>query len=165
MTEGLKHHLPVIIIVSLIGIATGAFILMNVASNAADMSLDTFSLYVFVIPCIIMAICSLIIMMTASEIGRRLFVTVTGICFAVGVISMVITSSWFSDPTLVSQLLANSPEGTTVTPPIQSPLIVMRNIAAYIVAPTVGSILGAWIGSRMHPMKAESGTSRKKKGR
>ena len=163
MTEGFKRHLPLVVAVSLMGIATCAFALMQVANAASSMSVDGFSMYVILVPCIAMAVCSLVITITASEIGRQLYLAVVGVCFACGIVSMVVTSGWFSDPTISAQLVANSPEGTSITPPLQNPLIVLRDIAAFIVVPTVGCIAGAWLGSRLHPVTSEKRGGAKRK--
>ena len=154
VSDVVRQHLTVIVAVSLLGIAVTVFALMQIRNAAGSMDASTFSLAIFVIPCAAMVICSFIIMLTAASIGRQLFVVVVGICFVAGIVSMVITSGWLSDANIVEQLLANSPADTTITPPIQNIVIVMRDIAGFIVAPTVGSIAGAWLGSRLHPMTA-----------
>ena len=155
MTESLKRHLPVIVAVCLVGLATGAFALMQVKNAVPSMDVGTFEGLIIIIPCAIMFICSLIIAMTAHTIERSLYVTMLVICLALGVVSMVVTSIWESDAALTAALLANSVEGETITPAVNQPIIVMRNIAAYIVMPTLGCIAGAWLGSRMHPMEAD----------
>ena len=161
MTEGLKRHLPVIVVVSLVGIATCVFALTQVLNSAAGLDLEAFSLYIILIPSIVMLVCSFVIALTANSIGRQLYLVVVGICFVTGIVSMVVTSGWVSDASISAQLLANSPEGTTVTPPLQSPLVVLRDLAAYIVAPTVGCIFGAWLGSRIHPVTSDGKGRRK----
>lgn len=153
MSEGLKRHLPVIVVVTLICLATAAFALSRVLAGASDMSARTFSLYIIVIPCAIMVVGAFAISFTAEEIGRQLFLTVVGICFVLGVACMVVTSTWMSDATIASQLLANSGDGAEITPILDSPLIILRDLAAFVVAPTVGLIAGAWVGSRVHPMR------------
>lgn len=153
MNDELKDHLPTIIATFAIGIAACAFALLQVYNNAGAMNVDMFSMAVWVVPCVFMVICSFVIMVTANAIGRKLFLVVVGVCFVAGVIEMVLTSTWFSNPDIVSALLANSGDGAEVVPPINNPIAVMRDIAAFIVAPTVGSIFGAWLGSRLHPMK------------
>lgn len=158
MTEGFRKQLPVIVAVSLVGIVTGAFALVRVLDAAASMNVETFSSLVFVIPCAIMLICSLVVAITAHSIGRQLYVTMLGICLVTGVVSMVLTSIWMSDASLAASLLANSPEGSSVVPVSDQPLLVMRNIAAYVVMPTVGCIVGAWLGSRLHPVQSEKGS-------
>lgn len=163
MTEALRRHLPVIVVVSLLGIATCFLVLSNVCGNAANMDVQSFENAVFIIPCIVMLVCSFIIMLTTSRIGRQLFVTVVGICLALGVIEMVLTSTWLTDPAITSLLLANSDSQTAIVAPIQSIVLIVRNIAAYFVAPTVGCILGAWIGSRIHPMSSETPKKSKKR--
>ena len=128
MTEGLRRHVPVIAVVSLLGIAIGAFALVSVLNNAPALSVESFSLYIIVIPCALMLVCSLAIMASASEINRQLFLVVAGICFASGIVSMVVTSIWLADPAVASALLANSPDGTTVTPPANAPI--PRNVTS-----------------------------------
>ena len=152
MSDVVRQHLTVIVATCLLGIAVASFILLQVHDAAGSMDVSTFSLAIFIVPCIVMLVCSFIIMVTANAIGRQLFVVVVGICFATGIVCMVVTSGWLSDANVAAQLLANSPEGTTITPPIQNIVVVMRDIAAFIVAPTVGSIAGAWLGSRLHPI-------------
>ena len=141
MSDEVREHLFVIIAVSVVGIIAAVFALMQVHANMANMDEGAFSWAVFLIPCVAMLVCSFAIMATANAIGRQLFVVVTGICLAAGVVAMVATSSWF-DPSMT-------------TPPLQNPITVIRNIAAYVVVPAVGSIAGAWVGSRIHPMTAE----------
>ncbi|MBQ9001215.1 MAG: hypothetical protein IJ087_05115 [Eggerthellaceae bacterium] len=161
MTEGFQKPLPVNVVVSFAGITPSAFALMQIANAASSMNVDSFSTYVIVVPCIAMVACSILITITASEIGRQLYLTVVGVCFVCGIVSMVVTSGWFSDPSISAQLLSNSPEGTSITPPLQNPLIVLRNLAAYIVAPTIGCIAGAWLGSRLHPVKSSKVNNQK----
>ena len=161
MTEGLKRHLPVIVVVSLVGIATCVFALTQVLGSVDKLDVDAFSLYIIIIPSVIMVVCSFVIALTANQIGRQLYLVVVGICFVTGIVSMVVTSGWLSDSAISAQLLANSPEGTTITPILQAPIIMLRDLAAYIVAPTVGCIFGAWLGSRIHPMTPEGKGRRK----
>ena len=155
MTDSLKRHLPVIVAVTVVGIATCAFALMQVVNAAPGLAVPTFETLVIVIPCAVMFICSLIVAMTAHTIERALYVTMLVICLVLGVVSMVVTSTWESNATLTAALLANSADGETITAAVNQPIIVMRNIAAYIVMPTLGCIAGAWLGSRMHPMEAD----------
>lgn len=150
MNEDLKSHLTTVIVVSLFGIATATFALLSVKGNAASMDVNAFSHAIIIIPCVVMVICSFIILVTAQKIGRHLFLAVSAICFVTGIISMVITSNWMADPQIAELLLANTPNATEIIPPIQNLIIVVRDVAAYIVCPTVGSILGAWLGSRFH---------------
>ena len=152
MDDAVRQHMTVIVAVLLLGVIAGAFALLQLRNAAGSLDVGAFSLAVFVIPCVIMVICSFIIMMTAQAIGRQLFAVVVLACFAFGVVSMVVTSGWFADATITDQLLANSPEGTVITVPVQNMVVVLRDIAAFVVAPTVGSIAGAWVGSRLHPM-------------
>ena len=156
MTESLKRHLPVIIVVCLVGAATAAFALMQVRNSVDEMDVAMFETLVIVIPCAAMLVCSAVVAMTAHTIERSLYVTMLAICFVLGLVSMVATSMWESDSAVTAALLANSAEDATITAAVNQPLIVMRNIAAYIVMPTLGCIAGAWLGSRMHPMQAEA---------
>ena len=163
MSDDIRENLPTLVAVTLIGIATCAFALMQVFSNASSFNISTFSLAIFVIPAVIMLIGSFIIVLTSQRIGRKLYVAIVAICLVLGIVVMVATSIWITDPTIVAQLQANSPEGMPVTPPTNSPLIVMRDIAAFVVCPTIGCIAGAWIGSRLHPVTSETPSKRKSK--
>ena len=165
MTEGLKQHLPIIVVVSLVGLGTAAFALHNVLMGVGSMNVDTFNTLIIVIPCAIMLVCSFIIAFTASEIGRQLYLTVVGISVVLGIVSMILTSMWASDPTIATALLANSGEGATLIPATGAPVIVIRDIAAYFVVPTIGCILGAWVGSRVHPMTSSKKNKGKKKAK
>ena len=165
MNETVKQHLPVIAVVTLLGIATTYFLLARVYSNAVSLSADSFSTYIFGIPCIGMFICSTVIMMTAHRIGRQLYLVIVAICLVAGVISMLVTSTWLSDESITSLLLANSPAGTVITPVLKSPIVILRDIAAFFVAPTVGCIFGAWLGSRIHPMTSDTMPKNKKKSK
>ena len=153
MNEDLKRHLPTIAIVSVIGVLACAFALSQVLASAERMSVDDFSLAVFVVPCIAMVLCSFLIVATSEAIGRQLFLVVVGICLVAGLASLVVTSGWFSEPDVAAKLLANSGEGAAVTPPLDNAITVIRDVAAFVVAPTVGCIAGAWLGSRLHPMR------------
>ena len=163
MSDDIRENLPTLAAVTLIGIATCAFALFQVFANAASFSLSVFGIVIFVIPSAIMLIGSFVIVLSAQRIGRKLYVTILAICFVLGLAVMVGTSVWMADPSISSQLLANSPEGSTVVVPVNSPLVVMRDIAASIVCPTVGCIAGAWLGSRLHPVTSEKSGSRKTK--
>ena len=165
MKESVKQHLPIIAVVTLLGIVTTYFLLARVYNSAASLSADTFSTYIFGIPCIVMFICSTVIMMTAHRIGRQLYLVIVAICLITGVISMLVTSTWLSDESITSLLLANSPADTVITPILNSPIVVLRDIAAFFVAPTVGCILGAWLGSRIHPMTSDTMPKNSKKSR
>ena len=157
MQESLKKHLPAIAAIGIIGFLTGAFILSIVHDNAASLSVGAFSMYTFLIPCALMLLCSFAMAMTANEINHQLFVTVLAICVVAGVISVLVVSSWMEDPELAAKLLSNSGEGAHIVPITQSPLLIIRDFAAFVVCPVVGCIAGAWVGSRLHPMKAAPG--------
>ena len=163
MTESVKRHLPIIVVVSLVGIVTGYFALMRVYASAPSMDVDTFSTWLFGIPCVVIFICSTIIVLTAHEINRQLYVVVVAISMVAGFLSVFLTSFWLSDSTVSSLLLANSAEGTEIKPLLEQPITVLRDIAAFFVLPTIGCILGAWIGSRLHPMTSESLSKKKSK--
>lgn len=165
MNETVKQHLPIIVVVSLLGIATTYFLLSRAYASAATLSVDSFSTYIFGIPCIVMFICSTVIMMTAHRIGRQLYLVIVTICLITGVISMLVTSTWLSDDSIAALLLANSPADTVITPILNSPIVILRDIAAFFVAPTVGCIFGAWLGSRLHPMTSDAMPKNSKKSK
>lgn len=155
MSDSLKQHLPTVVAVLLIGLATTAFALSRVLSSAGDISVEAFSAYIIAIPTIAMIVCSFVIMFTAQRVGRQLYLVVVATCFVLGIVSMVVTSAWMSDASVAAQLLEHSAEGTQVVPVLDNTVVVIRDIAAYIVAPTVGCILGVWIGSKMHPITSD----------
>ena len=164
MTDGIKNHLPVIVLATLVCAATTYFILSRFVSGTVSISLETFNALVFLVPCVAMFLGTAIIAMTAEEISRQLYIVNVVICLVAGLLSMIGSSLWLADPGIASQLLANSPEGTVIVPIYNAPIILIRDVAAFFVVPTVGSIVGAWIGSRLHPMKAKrSGRSKRKK--
>lgn len=167
MNESVRRHLTAIVGITLLGAVTGCLALSFVHDAAAGMSAGAFSTWIIVVPCAVMLVASFAITATASEIGRQLFLTVLAICLVAGVASMLVTSSWMSDPALSAQLLANSEEGTVLTPVLRSPIIVLRDIAAFVVVPTIGCIAGAWVGSRLHPVAAapDAGTGKRKGGK
>ena len=150
----LRKQLSVIILVTVVGIATGWFVLSAIRDNAGMFDVNTFSGLMYLVPCFLMFVGSFIVAATATEIGRTLYVASLAICVVTGIISMFIASAWLSDATVASQLLANSEEGTSIVPPLNSAMTIFRDIASYIVVPTVGCIAGAWVGSRLHPMTA-----------
>lgn len=159
-----KKHLPVIIGVTLLGVVATYFVYMWLHDTAyATMNAVSYSWWLFLVPCAVMLVCSFAIACTADEIGRQLYVAVLAICLVLGVVTMFIVSAWLSDPAITEPLLANSPEGTAITPVLKSPMTILRDVAAWIVIPTVGCILGAWVGSRLHPMVGEKGGKNKKR--
>lgn len=159
----LRKQLSVIVLVTLIGVVSGFFLMSFVHDSAGTLNVDAFSSLMFFIPCILMFIGSFIVAATATEIGRTLYVASLAICLVTGCASMILASVWLSDATVTAQLLANSPENTTIIPPINSALTIFRNIAAYVVVPTIGVIFGAWVGSRLHPMTAAPNSKSKNK--
>ena len=163
MTESVRRHLPIIVVVSIVGIVTGYFALMRVYASASGMDVDTFSTWLFGVPCVVIFICSTVIVLTAHEISRQLYVVVVAISMVIGILSVFLSSFWFADPNISTQLLANSPNGTEIKPLLDQPITVLRDIAAFFVLPTIGCILGAWIGSRLHPMTSESLNKKKSK--
>lgn len=163
MDSVVRNHLTVIAAVTLIGALTAAFLMNFVHDRAASMSANQFALLIFLIPCIVMLVGTFVIAMTATQIGRQLYLTALIVCLATGLVSMLVGSSWLSDPNITALLLANSPDGTVITPIMQSPITIFRDIAAFIVIPTVGCILGAWVGSRIHPLRADKPAKKKKK--
>lgn len=164
MSEYVRKQLPVIAVVFAIGILSSGFALMQLRGSVPGIDVDTFSLLSLVIPCLAIALCSLVIMLMANEIGKQLFVVVTSVCVIAGAISMIVVSIWMSDQAFASQLLAHSSEGAMVIPPVNTPLIIVRDIAAFFVCSVVGCILGAWVGSRLHPVRATDMKQSKKKG-
>lgn len=164
MNESLRKHLSVIIGVTVLGLISGTLILNAVRGAVGSMDYSMFSFLIIIVPCAIMLVCSFVIMFTANEIGRQMFIVVVVISIVAGLLSMFVTSSWQSDSEIVATLMANSPEGTVIVPSIRMPITFLRNIAAFFVVPTVGCILGAWAGSRVHPMKSD-GTGNKKKSK
>ncbi|MBQ9043162.1 MAG: hypothetical protein IJ111_10175, partial [Eggerthellaceae bacterium] len=148
MDAVVRKHLSVIIAVTLVGIVTAALLLQLVHDSAASMGANQFSMVIFLVPCAIMLVGSFVIAATARQIGRQLYLVVLVICLVTGIVSMVVTSGWLSDPSITALLMANSPEDTVITPILQSPITIFRDIAAYVVIPTVGCIFGAWLGSR-----------------
>lgn len=163
MDAVVRNHLTVIAAVTVIGIATAAFLMNFIHDSAAGMSANQFALLIFLVPCIVMFVGTFVIAMTANQIGRQLYLTTLIICLATGLVSMLVGSSWLSDPEITALLLANSPDGTVITPIMQSPITIFRDIAAFIVIPTVGCIFGAWLGSRLHPLRADKPSKKKKK--
>lgn len=163
MNEDIRENLSTLIIAAVLGIGTCAFALAQICNNASSLDVNTFGILTFVIPFGIMIIVPFAIMLTSLRIGRKLYLVVVGTCFVLGIVVLVITSIWMADPTISAQLLANSPEGTVIVPGVNSPIIVMRDIAASIVCPTIGCIAGAWIGSRLHPVTAEKPAGRKRR--
>lgn len=162
MNAAIRKQLPVIIVVVLIGFITGCILMTLVHDSASSMGASQFSTIIFIIPCVIMLAGSFVIAFTADEIGRQLYIVSLALCLVCGAISMFVGSSWLSDPAIAEQLLANSPDGTVITPILNSPITIIRDIAAFVVVPTVGCVLGAWAGSRVHPMRREK---RPKKGK
>lgn len=164
MSDDLKRHIPVIVVVTLVGIASCAFALMQVLNGVATgMDLSTFSTAIIVIPCIGMLLCSFFIAFSAPEISRNLYLIVLGICLVTGFASMFVTSGWMSNADIAAQLVANSPDGTEVVPIFRDTMIMIRDLAAFVVMPTIGCIAGAWVGSRVHPMKTTGKKKTKKK--
>lgn len=163
MSEDIRENLPTLIIAFVLGIGTCVFALVQICNNAASLDVNTFGILTFVIPFGIMIIVPFAIVLTSQRIGRKLYLVIVGTCFVLGIVVLVLTSTLMSDPTISTQLLANSPEGTVIVPAVNSPIIVMRDIAASIVCPTVGCIAGAWIGSRLHPVTAEKTSKRKRR--
>lgn len=158
-----KQHLPVIAAIMAIGTGSACYALSYVRSNAASFDVQTFSWLIFLIPVAAMFVCSLLSMMTARVANRKTYLGIVGICFALGIVSMLVTSSWLADPSVAAALLANSGENARVVPILDSPVTMIRDLLAYFVVPTIGCIAGAWIGSRLHPMKAEPSGRKKKK--
>lgn len=163
MDSVLRKQLSVIILVTVVGLVTGYLLMSNVRNSASVLSVDAFSWLVFLIPCAIMLVGSFIVAVTATEIGRQLYIACVVICVVTGIASMVLATNWMNDPAIATQLLANSPEGAIVVTPLASIVFMIRDFAAFVVVPTVGNIAGAWVGSRLHPMTAQSSGKKKKR--
>lgn len=166
MGSELREHLVVFAIVSVVGVVAGALAFMFIRNSMAQMSYGTYSLLTVVVPCVIMFVCSFVIVATAKRIGAQLYGGVVVVCLLAGLVSVVVSSIWVLDPTVAATLQANSEPGTEIVPAINSMLVVVRNATAFFVVATVGSILGAMIGSRLHAMSAvSSGRPKRKKRR
>ena len=161
----IRKQLPVIAVIFILGTLICCYFLAQVHDGAASMTFDQFSLYIIVIPCAAMLVCSFVSVLIADEISRQQYLLIVVICMVLGVISMVVTSNWMSDPTIADALLANSPGRSEIVPVLRAPLIMLRDVAAYFVMGTVGCIAGAWVGSRLHPMRLKGGKKRNKKKR
>lgn len=155
MSDELKQHIPAIVVIYLVGVATCAFALMQVHSGVQGLDVNLFSTLIIVIPCAALLICSFLIAFSAPEISRPLYVLVLGASLALGFIAVFVTSSWMSNAEIAAQLVANSPEGTELTPVLRDPFTLFKDVAAFVVVPTIGCIAGAWVGSRVHPMNAK----------
>ena len=162
MTEIVKQHAPAIAAVTLVGLSAMFFLLMRVVGDAANLDFETFMSYTFTIPCVVIFLCSTVVALTSPGINRQLYVVIVVIGMLMGAASMIACNTWLVDPSISSELVSNSPEGTVVTSLLNLPVIVLRDIAAFFVIPTVGSILGAWLGSRLHPMSAERASGKRK---
>ena len=165
MDRVLRKQLSVIILVTVVGLITGYLLLTNVRDSAGMFSVDAFSWLVFLIPCAIMLVGSFVVAVTATEIGRQLYIASVVICVVTGIASMVLATTWMNDPAIAAQLLANSPERSVIVTPLGSIVFMIRDFAAFVVVPTVGNIAGAWVGSRLHPMTAQPSGKKKKKRR
>ncbi len=155
MSESVKKQLAFIAIVTIFGIAWCGILLGFLKSATSSLNVLTFDILTLVIPCVVMFVCALVIMMRADEIGSTLLLIVEVICFVCGMASLVITSSWQADPQVAEALLANSAEGATITPSLQNVFAIVRGAALFLFVPLMGSILGAWIGSRLHPVSVD----------
>ena len=163
MDKHIRDNLPTIIVIWLIGIATCAFGLVLVRNNAASLDVGAFSWAVFLIPCVVMILAPFAITLVAQSIGKQLYLSMLGISVVLGIIVMVITSGWMSDPDIAAKLMANSDPSITIIPILQAPITMLRDVAAFIVCPTIGCIAGAWVGSRLHPVVSTNKKKRKKR--
>ena len=163
MDSAVKRQLPVIIVVTLVGVITAVIFMTLVHDSAASLEASQFGWLAFLIPCAIMLIGSFAITFTASEISRQLYVVTLAICLLGGIAAMLVINAWQSDPETTSALLANSAEGATIIPTLKAPITILRDIAAFIVIPTVGCILGAWIGSKFHALSGKKSKQKSKK--
>lgn len=148
MTEELKLHLPTIIAVTFVCIIATYFALTSLHGAVDQVGLGALETMSFLVPSIVMVIGSLIIMATSHAVTRQIYVCIVVICLVTGAVATVLTNSWFV--------------GTDLVPPLQNFIALIRNLAAFFVAPTIGCIAGAWIGSRLHPMKMTKAPNKKK---
>ena len=161
MSDDIRQNLPTLVVVFGIGLITCAFAISMVLGNASSFNVSAFSLIVFIIPSIVMVLAPFAVTLVSQRVGRKLYVLMLIICLIFGVAMMILASMWLSDPEIAAKLLANSPAGMTIVTPVNSPLIVMRDIAGAVVCPTIGAILGTWLGSRLHPVSSTTGRKRK----
>lgn len=165
MKEDVRENLTNIIIIWIIAILTCSFGLAWVYNSAGNLTAGAFSWLVFLIPCAGMLLAPFAIALLADRIGRQLYIVMLVISVVFGLITMVITSGWMSDANISGMLLANTQGLDEIVPILQSPMTMLRDIAAFVVFPTVGCILGAWVGSRLHPVKAQMSPKKQKKRR
>ena len=163
MDSVVRKQLPIIVVVTIVGFITAAIFMTIVRDSAGSLGASQFGWLVFIVPCVVMLVGSFIIAFTASEIGRNLYVVVLAICLVGGLISIFVANMWLSDSSITEALLANSDEGTVILPIFNSPIVILRDIAAFVVVPTVGCILGAWVGSKFHPLEGEKKSKKSKK--
>ena len=148
MTEELKQHLPTIIAVTFVCIAATFFILTSLHGAVDEVGLGVLETMSFLVPSIVMIIGSFVIMATSTAVNRQIYVCIVAICLVAGAVATVLTNDWFV--------------GTDLVPPLNNFVALIRNLAAFFVAPTVGCIAGAWLGSRLHPMKMTKAPNKKK---
>ena len=160
--SSLKAHLPVIILIAVLGALSGSILLTVIRDNAAMFNAGTFTFTLIGLPCVIMVIASFIISVTAREIGSRMLVIVEAICVVLGIAATVVASGWQADPAITSVVLANSGDGATITPMTNSPFGIIRNVMLYLLCPMVGSVAGAWVGSRLHPVSVDVNNKKSK---
>ncbi|MBE6472335.1 MAG: hypothetical protein E7Z99_01960 [Coriobacteriaceae bacterium] len=165
MKEDVRDNLTNIVVIWLIALFTCSFGLAWLYNNASTLTVGAFSWGVFLIPCAGMLLAPFAISLLADRIGRQLYVVMVVVSVAFGLVTMVVTSGWLADPGIQALLLANTPGLEEIVPILQSPITMLRDIAAFIVCPTVGCILGAWVGSRLHPVKAQMSSKKQKKRR
>lgn len=159
MSSALKAHLPVIVLVSVICIISSAFFMTAVHDNAGVFGASTFTFLLIAIPCVFMVLGSFFVMLTTKEIGTRIFLIVEVICVVFGFVSMAVASGWESDASVVA-LIA---DGSSIVPVANSPFGIVRNILLYVCCPMVGSVLGAYLGSRLHPVSIDRNNKSSKK--
>lgn len=159
MSPALKAHLPVIAIITVICAFSSAFFMTAVRDNAGSFSAGTFTFLLIAVPCAFMVIGSFIIMLTTKEIGSRMFIIVEAICVVLGFVSMVVASGWEGDTAIVS-LIA---DGSSIVPVANSPFGIVRNVLLYVCCPMVGSVVGAYLGSRLHPLAVDRNNKPSKK--
>ena len=165
MSPALKAHLPVIALVAVLGILCAAGLLTLVRDNAGMFNAGMFTFFLIAIPCVVMLICGFAISVTAKEIGSRLLTIVVAICVISGFASILVVSGWQGDSAISAAVLANSPEGATLTPIINSPFGIVRNVMLYLLCPAAGCVAGAWVGSRLHPVSVDANNKKKPKSK
>lgn len=144
----LKRTLPALVVITIACVVLGAGLLGFLHDHASSLNAKTYELLLMVIPAVLMLLGSFLTMFFAN-INKTVFVTVVFTCVVVGLVGLGISATWLNDPAFTSAILANSPEGSTLSSPISTPFKVFRDFALFAFTPMVGCIAGAWVGSRI----------------